>query len=187
MQRILLYCQRIKLSKLIRSKYKMKKTLLLLVSILVISCGDTKKESLKTDNPETEVTNVTKEKPENELEKFRGIFGNKIVVLLDKKGTNLESNDVSFQTYIDEKNVEFIPVFTSNEKVLESTGGVALGNTMELDGFLFLSQSSTAKEVNVIRINPSLSDDTYVSLVELKKYFAKEIKQKTEELKIKIE
>ncbi|KQW99356.1 hypothetical protein [Flavobacterium sp. Root420] len=165
----------------------MKKSLLVLASIFVLSCGDNKKEAAKTDHQETEINNMNKENTVNELEKFRVIFENKIVVLLDKKGTNLKTNAVSFQTYINEKNIEFIPVFTSNDKVLESTGGVVLGNEMELDGFLFLSQSSSAKEVNVLRINPALSDDTYVDLNELKKYFAKEIKQKTEELKINIE
>jgi hypothetical protein len=165
----------------------MKKLILVLVAIIVLSCGDNKKEAAKTDNQETELNNVNKENTVNELEKFRVIFENKIVVLLDKKGTNLKTNAVSFQTYIDDKNGEFIPVFTSNAKLLESTGGVVLGNQMELDGFLFLSQSSSAKEVNVLRINPALSDDTYLDLNELKKYFAKEIKQKTEELKINIE
>jgi len=165
----------------------MKKSLLVLISIFVLSCADNKKETVKTDHQETELNNVKIEKPVNELEKFRVIFENKIVVLLDKKGTNLKTNDVSFQTYIDEKNVEFIPVFTSSAKLSESTGGVVLGNEMELDGFLFLSQSSSAKEINVLRINPTLSDDAYVNLNELKKYFAKEIKKKTEELKINIE
>jgi hypothetical protein len=165
----------------------MKKLILVLVAIIVLSCGDNKKEAAKTDNQETELNNMNKENTVNELEKFRVIFENKIVVLLDKKGTNLKTNAVSFQTYIDDKNGEFIPVFTSNAKLLESTGGVVLGNQMELDGFLFLSQSSSAKEVNVLRINPALSDDTYLDLNELKKYFAKEIKQKTEELKINIE
>ena len=164
----------------------MKKSLLALTSIFIISCGDNKKELLKTDNQETQVRNINKENTVNELEKFRVIFENKIVVLLNKKGTNLETNDVSFQTYINEKNIEFIPVFTSNDKILESTGGVVLGNEMKLDGFLFLSQSSSAKEVNVLRINPTLSDDAYVNINELKKYFAKEIKKKTEELKISI-
>lgn len=165
----------------------MKKSLLVLISIFVLSCADNKKETVKTDHQETELNNVKIEKTVNELEKFRVIFENKIVVLLDKKGTNLKTNDVSFQTYIDEKNVEFIPVFTSSAKLSESTGGVVLGNEMELDGFLFLSQSSSAKEINVLRINPTLSDDAYVNLNELKKYFAKEIKKKTEELKINIE
>lgn len=165
----------------------MKKSLLVLASIFVISCADNKKEAAKTENQETELNNVKIEKPLNELEKFRVIFENKIVVLLDKKGTNLKTNDVSFQTYIDDKKGEFIPVFTSSAKLSESTGGVVLGNQMELDGFLFLSQSSNAKEVNLLRINPALSDDTYVDLNELKKYFAKEIKKKTEELKINIE
>lgn len=165
----------------------MKKSLLVLASIFVVSCADNKKEPAKTDHQETEINNMKKENTVNELEKFRVIFENKIVVLLDEKGTNLKTNAVSFQTYIDDKKGEFIPVFTSNAKLLESTGGVVLGNQMELDGFLFLSQSSSAKEVNVLRINPALSDDTYVDLNELKKYFAKEIKKKTQELKINIE
>jgi len=165
----------------------MKKLLFVLASLFVLSCADNKKEAAKTENPETEINNAKKENTVNELEKFRGIFENKIVVLLDKKGTNLKTNDVSFQTYIDEKNVEFIPVFTSSAKLSESTGGVVLGNQMELDGFLFLSQSGSAKDLVVLRINPALSDDTYVNLHDLKKYFAKEIKQKTEELKINIE
>ncbi|MFB9076048.1 hypothetical protein ACFFLS_14015 [Flavobacterium procerum] len=163
----------------------MKKSLLLLTSIFVISCGENKKEPLNKDIPEIEVSTAKEETSENDLEKFRVIFENKIVVLLNKKGTNPKTNDVNFQSYIDEKNVEFIPMFTSKDKVLESTGGVVLGNQMVLDGFLFLSQKNPG--IKVLRINPSLSDDTYVNIDELQKYFAKEIAQKTKELKINLE
>jgi len=158
--------------------------LLLITSFFIISCGDNNQKTSKTKSQEIE---QTLEKTKKELEKFRPIFENKIVVLLNKEGTDLQSNNVNLQTYINEENIEFIPIFTSNEKILKSTGGVVLGNEMEMDGYFFLSQRNDSSSVNYIRINPALSDDRYAKIDELKEYFEKEILEKTEEIKAIIE
>jgi hypothetical protein len=83
-----------------------------------------------------------------------------------------KSKNINVQDYI-ENGKSFIPVFSTLDKFKESTKGVDLGKKIvEINPYLFLSILN-GKEI--LRLNPTLSDETYFNTSDLKQIYKLEI------------
>jgi len=139
--------------------------LALLISITFFSCGNKTKDNLTDLNTDSQIQikeNMTDQKE---------IFKNKVIVFLTKE-PELNSNIIEVQDFI-ENGQSSVPVFTSIEKLKESTQGAELPYPKyEFEG-LFLLSLMEGNEV--IRINPSLSDEAFFKASDLKEYYKTDI------------
>ena len=131
----------------------MNKLLLLLFTFILFSCGNTtQQETADTTAVDTTTSDIVKPVSKN-IEMFK----TKLVVIL---GAPLESDSsaITLQNFA-EKGKSFIPVFTSQEKYKESTGGAEVGKgAIEIDGIFLLSM---LKGEETLRLNPTLDDEQY--------------------------
>lgn len=142
-----------------------------LILLTICSCNS------KTDQEGN--SEKTKEKIETIEHPQMEIFKNKVIIFL-KEAPDLASDILDIQDFIvDGKS--FIPVFTSKEKLIESTQGAKLPFVeMEIEGFLLLSMMGGNE---TLRVNPDLKDDASYLTADLKKTFGAEIKQFLDEIK----
>jgi len=95
----------------------------------------------------------------------------KVTIILSHE-LDPKSKILNVQDYI-ENGKSFIPIFSSPEKFKESTKGADLGKKIiEINPYLLLSVLS-GKET--LRINPTLSDETYFNASDLKQIYKSQI------------
>ncbi|MEO2050791.1 MAG: SseB family protein [Allomuricauda sp.] len=103
----------------------------------------------------------------------KDIFKEKVIVFVSKE-PDLESNVLDIQDFI-ENGKAFIPVFSSLEKLKESTQGADLPfPKYQIDG-LFLLSIMNGNET--LRVNPTLSDEAFFRASELKEYYKADIEK----------
>lgn len=174
------------------------KSILILISILIIGCQDKIQEKIDTtpigqtiiiDNSNGEAKdkkgedNLDRILEMSEKEKskynYRIIFEKNVVSILKGK-INPSTNIINFNTFIDENKVEFIPVFTSAQDLHNSTNGVNIGEEIEINGYFFLSLLDNS---TIIKVNPGLKTSSFtIKSSELKEIFKEEIKNKLQEM-----
>ena len=116
---------------------------------------------------------------EKNMNDQKEVFRNKVIVFLSKE-PDLKSNVLDIQDFI-ENGKSFIPVFTSSEKLTESTQGAELPlPKYQIDG-LFLLSIMTGNET--LRVNPTLSDEAFFKASDLKKYFKADIEKLMKNMK----
>ncbi|GEQ85599.1 hypothetical protein ULMS_11070 [Patiriisocius marinistellae] len=109
------------------------------------------------------------------------IFKDKVVILLSQQ-TDVKSNVIEIQDFV-EKGKPFIPVFTSKEKMMESTQGSELPfPKYKIEG-LFLLGMMNGNEI--LRVNPGLKDEAYFIASDLKEEFLDDIEKLMKEVNSK--
>lgn len=147
---------------------RIRNSLLILLFLSMLSCD------FKTDEKKTAKLKAgsTIETDKNMVDQ-KDIFKEKVVVFLSKE-PDLESNVLDIQDFI-ENGKAFIPVFSSLEKVKESTQGADLPfPKYQIDG-LFLLSIMNGNET--LRVNPTLSDEAFFRASELKEYYKADIEK----------
>ena len=146
----------------------------ILISMSFFSCD------FKTDKKNTaELKADSKIETHKNMTDQKEIFRNKIIVFLSKE-PDPESNILDIQDFI-ENGKSSIPVFTSTEKMTESTQGAELPfPKYQIDG-LFLLSIMNGNET--LRVNPTLSDEAFFKASDLKEYYKKDITELMEKMK----
>lgn len=147
---------------------RIRNSLLILLFLSMLSCD------FKTDEKKTAKLKAgsTIETDKNMVDQ-KDIFKEKVVVFLSKE-PDLESNVLDIQDFI-ENGKAFIPVFSSLEKLKESTQGADLPfPKYQIDG-LFLLSIMNGNET--LRVNPTLSDEAFFRASELKEYYKADIEK----------
>ena len=146
----------------------------ILISMSFFSCD------FKTDKKNTaELKADSKIETHKNKTDQKEIFRNKIIVFLSKE-PDPESNILDIQDFI-ENGKSSIPVFTSTEKMTESTQGAELPfPKYQIDG-LFLLSIMNGNET--LRVNPTLSDEAFFKASDLKEYYKKDITELMEKMK----
>jgi len=159
--------------KQILTNFDAKAILVLIIScFFLISYGysshkENTKSSLKNNN--YSLTNNSFNSIKAKSDKFFTL--DKVIIILSHE-LDPKSKILNVQDYI-ENGKSFIPIFSSPEKFKESTKGADLGKKIiEINPYLLLSVLS-GKET--LRINPTLSDETYFNASDLKQIYKSEI------------
>ena len=106
------------------------------------------------------------------------MFKSKVIVILSQELVG-NSRAINIQNYV-ENGLSFIPVFTTNEKFIESTKGQDIGKPkIEIDGIFLLSILNGNE---TLRVNPRLKDEQYYRASDLISRYKTEI----ENLKIQL-
>jgi hypothetical protein len=104
---------------------------------------------------------------------LKAIFTGKIVVILAEP-LDPQTRALRLQDYR-RGETSFIPVFTSLEKLRQSTGGADLGRpVIEMDGLLFASLMNGSE---TIVVNPALEEAVEVSAADLRSALRAEVEQ----------
>ena len=146
--------------------------------LFLISCGgtnqnqDSKNQIKSKSDSILKIQNMTENLDRNIKTKSDKFFTlDKVVVILSQE-LDEKSNLINIQDYV-ENGKSFIPVFSTQEKFKESTKGADLGKKIiGINPYLLLSVLS-GKET--LRINPTLSDETYFNASDLKQIYKSEI------------
>ena len=128
----------------------------------------------------SENKNTTINKPATQLEAnpSMDVFKKMIVIFLSKE-PDMDSNILDIQDF-NENGKSFIPFFTSLESLKESTQNADLPYVVfDIDGLLFLS---IMEGEEILRMNPTLKDDTYFKASDLKAHFDMDIKKMLKEM-----
>lgn len=112
----------------------------------------------------------------------KNIFKAPVIILLSKE-TDPSSNRLEIQDFV-ERGKPFIPVFTSKEKLVQSTQGASLPFPSYSINGLFLIGMMTGNEI--LRVNPNLVDEVSFIASDLKAHFKKEIEATINKLKSKV-
>ena len=145
----------------------------ILISMSFFSC------EFKTDKKNTaELETDPKIETEKNMTDQKEIFKSKVIVFLSKE-PDLKSNILEIQDFI-ENGKSSIPVFTSTEKLTESTQGAELPfPKYQIDGLFLLSIMSGNE---TLRVNPTLSDEAFFKASDLKEYYKTDIKKLMEKM-----
>jgi len=145
-----------------------------LVLISLCSC-EFKTDKKNTAEIKTDQNTLTEKNMADQNE----IFRNKVIVFLSNE-PDPKSNILDIQDFI-ENGKSSIPVFTSTEKLTESTQGAELPfPKYQIDG-LFLLSIMNGNET--LRVNPTLSDEAFFKASDLKDYYKKDIEKLMEKMK----
>ena len=146
----------------------------ILISMSFFSC------EFKTDKKNTaDLITDSKIETKKNMTDQKEIFKNKVIVFLSKE-PDLKSNILDIQDFI-ENGKSSIPVFTSTEKLTESTQGAELPfPKYQIDGLFLLSIMSGNE---MLRVNPTLSDEAFFKASDLKEYYKVEIEKLMEKMK----
>lgn len=146
----------------------------ILISMSFLSC-----EFITSKKNTADLITDSKIESEKNMMDQKEIFKNKVIVFLSKE-PDLKSNILDIQDFI-ENGKSFIPVFTSTEKLTESTQGAELPFTIyQIEG-LFLLSIMNGNET--LRINPTLNDEAFFKASDLKEYYKANIEKLIEKMK----
>ena len=159
------------------------KNLILTIALLIFASSysqTTKNELLYKDKKNTaEIKTDQNTITEKNMTDQKEIFRNKVIVFLSKE-PDPKSNILDIQDFV-ENGKSSIPVFTSTEKLTESTQGAELPfPKYQIDG-LFLLSIMNGNET--LRVNPTLSDEAFFKASDLKEYYKKDIEKLMEKMK----
>jgi len=147
----------------------------LIPSTILISCNYSNQNAnkqLRSNNDTYINMNITDSLSKTIKVKSNKYFtlGKLIIILATELDT--KSKNINVQDYI-ENGKSYIPVFSSPDKFQESTKGADLGKKIiEINPYLFLSILNGQE---ILRINPSLSDEIYFKASDLKQIYKMEI------------
>ncbi|WP_062059326.1 SseB family protein [Aquimarina longa] len=129
----------------------MKKYLSLILTIILLSNCDNKKEINKKE--------------------IKNIFNSTVYVLVSIGESNNKFHP-NLHMFRDDKNIPFFPIYTSREKILETE--IVMPDSFPANGTILALMSS---DEMTYKINYSLNDEIIIKGKELKKILSKEIEE----------
>ncbi len=153
--------------------YFIKKYWVLVMIVLLTECSENTGPKEVSKDIKMDLSDITKNLAGSKAsmeEKYAFVKGNVIIILAE--ALNKDSSNLKVQDFTDDKG-SFIPVFTSQEKLKESTKGTKLGKgTLEINALFMLS---IMHNTDRIRLDPGLKSEAYFDVSELEEKYKHEL------------